>query len=44
MNKFSALEYVRPSVETTEQQLQQQIEVLKNAGSYEEALGAFMKR
>lgn len=44
MNKFSALEYVRPSVETTEQQLQQQIEVLKNAKSYEEALGAFMKR
>ena len=44
MEKFSELTYVRPSLEETQKQLQEQLEHFLSAATYDEAKEAFLKR
>jgi M3 family oligoendopeptidase len=44
MEKFKDLQYVRPSAETTEAALKEQLSVFRSAASYEDAKAAFLKR
>ena len=44
MEKFKDLQYVRPSAETTEAALKEQLSAFRRAASYEDAKAAFLKR
>ncbi len=44
MEKFKDLQYVRPSAETTEAALKEQLSAFRSAASYEDAKAAFLKR
>ena len=44
MEKFKDLQYVRPSAETTEAALKEQLSAFHSAASYEDAKAAFLKR